>query len=333
MKYFMIGGDKQEYGPVDAELIKQWIREGRANGETLLRAEDETDWKPLGTFADFQIQGGPPPLRSGPPRIPGGRAMFAAEANDVPVSVGHAFARAWHLVGQHFGTVASATLIVWLAFTAAAYMPCLGILSMLFYGPLFGGLYMLFLKLIREGEASPGDMFALTRESAMPLMITGLVSLLLVQFGLLCCLPGVYLQVAWLFSLPLVADRGMGFWDALELSRRTATRHWFKLFALCILAFLPYVVFSSYMLTREINDLSPYSKKLMAVLNDAISTGAPNEQAIKTILEDVNTVERSYASWAFFRQLLLLISIPLGIGSLAFVYEDLFGRKKTDAGS
>src|SRR6185436_15394437 len=249
MKYFMIGGDGQEYGPVDAELIKLWIREGRANGDTLLRAENETEWKPLRTFADFQTQSGPPPLRSGPPPAPGAWPTFA-EPNEVSVSVGHAFARAWHLVGQHFGTVASASIIVWLVFTAAAYMPCVGVLSMLFYGPLFGGLYMMFLKLIREGEASPGDMFALTRETAMPLMLTGLVSLLLVQFGLLCCLPGIYLQVAWLFSLPLVADRRMGFWDAMELSRRAATRHWFKVFALCILAFLPYVVFSSYMLSR-----------------------------------------------------------------------------------
>jgi len=56
MNYFMIGGDKREYGPVDAELIRQWLREGRANGETLLRAEGETDWKPLRTFADFQAE-------------------------------------------------------------------------------------------------------------------------------------------------------------------------------------------------------------------------------------------------------------------------------------
>src|SRR4051812_43356649 len=120
MKYFMIGGDKQEYGPVDADLIKLWIREGRANGDTLLRAENETEWKPLRTFADFQSHAGPPPLRPGPLAAAGPRMTFAAEANDVPVHVGNAFARAWHLVGQHFGTVASASLIVWLIFTAAA---------------------------------------------------------------------------------------------------------------------------------------------------------------------------------------------------------------------
>src|SRR4051794_39394332 len=154
MNYFMIGGDKQEYGPVNAELIKQWIREGRANGETLLRAENETEWKPLRTFADFQTQTppGPPPLPSFAP-APAPTTTAIPEPNDVPVHVGHAFARAWHLVAQHFGTIASASLLVWLIFTALMYVPCLGLLPMIFYGPLFGGLYMLFLKLIREGEA------------------------------------------------------------------------------------------------------------------------------------------------------------------------------------
>lgn len=326
MKYFMIGGDKQEYGPFTAEVIKQWIRENRANGETLLRAENEpeTEWKPLRTFPDFQTEVGPPPLRTFAPT-----AIPIIEPNDVPVRVGHAFARAWHLVAQHFGTIASASLLVWLMFTALMYVSCFGLLPMLFSGPLFGGLYMLFLKLIREGEASPTDMFTLTRDAAMSLMVTGFFSLLLVQLGaVLCCLPGIYLLIAWLFSLPLVADRGMGFWDAMELSRRTASRHWFKLFALCIVAFLPVMVFSSYMLARQINDTMPYTQKMVTVINDMLSTGAMDQAKLRNVIEEASAVERGYIGWAMIRQLLLLISIPFGIGSLAFVYEDLFGRKK-----
>src|SRR5688500_13320330 len=201
MKYFMIGGDKREYGPVDAEVIRQWIRDGRANGETLLRAEGETDWKALRTFADFQGDAGPPPLPAAWPPVD---YLAPDQARKVRVQVGHSFARAWHLVGQHFGTVAAASLMVWLIFTAMLYAPCLGVLAMLFYGPLFGGLYMFFLKLIREGDAAPGDVFALTRDSAVPLMMTGLVSLILIQIGtVFCILPGIYLLIAWLFSLPL----------------------------------------------------------------------------------------------------------------------------------
>jgi hypothetical protein len=329
MKYFMIGGDKREYGPVEGELIKQWIREGRANADTFLRAENERDWKPLGAFAEFQTPSTPPPLPSGPPPLRTSVRSPVEEVNDVPVRVRHAFARAWHLVGEHFGTVASASLLVWLIFTAMMYFPCFGLLPMLFYGPLFGGLYMFFIKLIREGDASPGDMFTVTREAAMPLMLCGFISLLLVQISvLLCCLPSIYLQIAWLFSLPLVVDRRMDFWSAMELSRRVATRHWFKLFGLCVVAFLPFVVFYSYMFTRETGDLWPYLKQVQALFIDMFSTGVPKEAELKRVFEQINEVEGSYSTWALIRQVLFLISMPLGIGSLAFVYEDLFGRKK-----
>lgn len=324
----MIGGDKREYGPVDAELIRDWIREGRADGGTLLRAENEADWRPLWTFADFQSETASPSLPGGPPPLPS-FTPISSEPNNVQVSVGHAFARAWHLTAEHFGSVASASLLVWLIFTAFTFVSCFGLLPMLFYGPLLGGLFMFFLKLIRTGEASAADVFALTREKFMPLMVTGIVSLLLVQIGvLLCCIPGIYLQVAWLFGLPLVADRGLGFWDALELSRRAATRHWFKLFALCILAFLPFVVFDSYLVGRQINDQAPYMKKAWAMMQQVMTGAAPNEADLRKIVEEAQAVESSYASWALFRQFLLLISLPFGIGSLAFVYEDLFGRKK-----
>lgn len=324
MKYFMIGGDKREYGPFEAEQIWQWIREGRANAETLLRAENETDWQPLRNFAEFQSEGGPPPLPAWAATQPA-----SVQACDVRVRIGYAFARAWHLVNEHFGTVFAATFMVWLAFTAAMYAPCLGMLAMLFYGPLFGGLYMFFLKLIREGDASPGDVFGITANSAMPLMTTGMLSLILIQLGTIACvLPGIYLLIAWVFSLPLVADRGLGFWGALETSRRAATRHWFKIFALFIFAFLPFMVFHIYLRTRETIDMMPHIEKLIAMVQQAFAGGSPNHAEIQRIGRDMEEIQRSYIGWRLFRQFLLLISLPYGIGSLAYVYEDLFGPKK-----
>jgi hypothetical protein len=326
MKYFMIGGDKQEYGPVDAELVRQWVREGRANGETLLRLENETEWRPLRAFADLQNGSGPPPLPTW------ATAPEAVEPRrDVKVRVGHSFARAWHLVGEHFGTVAGATFMVWICFTAMLYAPCLGpILAMLFYGPLFGGLYLVFLKLIRGEETSAGDVFTLTRDTAMPLMLTGVLTLLLVQIGMVACLlPGIYLFIAWLFSLPLVADRGLNFWEAMETSRRAISRHWFKIFPLFILAFLPFVGFHIYLRGREMVDLAPQVEKLMAMVQQYISNGTqPNPTEVQTLAKNIEEVQRSYGGWRLFRQFLFLLALPLGVGSLAFVYEDLFGRKK-----
>lgn len=49
----------------------------------------------------------------------------------------------------------------------------------------------------------------------------------LVGFVLLV-LPGIYLTIAYIFTLPLIVDKEMDVWDAMELSRKVVTKHWFK---------------------------------------------------------------------------------------------------------
>ena len=48
-------------------------------------------------------------------------------------------------------------------------------------------------------------------------------------------LPGIYLSIAYVFTLPLIADKGMDVWEAMELSRKAVTKHWFKVFGLFFL--------------------------------------------------------------------------------------------------
>jgi hypothetical protein len=48
--YKIIGADGKEYGPISLEVLRQWIAEGRANGETRVLPEGSTDWK---TIADL----------------------------------------------------------------------------------------------------------------------------------------------------------------------------------------------------------------------------------------------------------------------------------------
>ncbi len=64
--YKIIGADQKEYGPVSADEIRRWVAEGRANAQTLLQAEGQTDWRPLATFAEFA---------SGPTAAPGGQVF------------------------------------------------------------------------------------------------------------------------------------------------------------------------------------------------------------------------------------------------------------------
>ena len=51
--YRIIGGDQKEYGPVNAEEVREWIRQRRLNANSLVRNEEATDWKPLSVFPEF----------------------------------------------------------------------------------------------------------------------------------------------------------------------------------------------------------------------------------------------------------------------------------------
>ena len=71
----ILGADQKEYGPVSAEVVRQWIAERRANAQTRVKAEGTGDWKALSEFPEFRdaLSGGvrppslpgqtPPPLR------------------------------------------------------------------------------------------------------------------------------------------------------------------------------------------------------------------------------------------------------------------------------
>jgi len=78
--YYMIGGDGRQYGPVSVEQIKQWLVEGRATPQTLLRAEGG-EWKSLATFPEFVgVSASPPPFVTGagwPPHV-AGKSRIAA---------------------------------------------------------------------------------------------------------------------------------------------------------------------------------------------------------------------------------------------------------------
>jgi prepilin-type processing-associated H-X9-DG protein len=54
--YRIIGADQKEYGPVTTDQIKQWIAQGRVNGQTNVQAEGSGEWKPLREFPEFAAE-------------------------------------------------------------------------------------------------------------------------------------------------------------------------------------------------------------------------------------------------------------------------------------
>jgi hypothetical protein len=52
-KYRIRKADDQEYGPVTAEELRQWIAAGHIFARTLIEVEGTADWKELGEFSEF----------------------------------------------------------------------------------------------------------------------------------------------------------------------------------------------------------------------------------------------------------------------------------------
>lgn len=51
--YKILGADGKEYGPITAEQLRQWIAEGRVNGQTKILTEGATEWKPLAEIPEL----------------------------------------------------------------------------------------------------------------------------------------------------------------------------------------------------------------------------------------------------------------------------------------
>jgi uncharacterized protein DUF4339 len=237
--YKIIGADGQQYGPVGADQLRRWIAENRINDRTLVQPEGAQDWKPLSSFPEFADafaakppppQSSPPPPFSPPPPKPDAEAL-AAEilARDYRVEIGSCISRSWNLVTGHFWLIVGASFVIGLIQGAV------GLLA----GVCMGGLYFLLLKLIRGERASFGDAFAGFSLAFLQLFLAGLVSGILTSIGVLfCILPGIYLGVAWMFALPLVIDKKLDFWPAMELSRKVVTRHWWLFFGFVLVNLL-----------------------------------------------------------------------------------------------
>ena len=92
--FTILGSDGKEYGPVSEATIIGWIAGGRANLQTKARHTNETEWKTLGDYAEFNAQPVPPAVALAP-----AAAATAAPVNPVARATGPALASRWLRLG------------------------------------------------------------------------------------------------------------------------------------------------------------------------------------------------------------------------------------------
>jgi len=168
--------------------------------------------------------------------------MIAAEylRRNVEIDIGGAVSRGWALVMANLPVLAGASVLVWAIGVGLGFIPFIGWgVGVLLGSILHGGLLYMFLRRIRGEDVQLGDMFAGFNIAPLPLLLAGLVVGALTAVGfLLCIVPGIYLAVAYLFVLPLVIDKKLDFWPAMEVSRQVVHKHWFQMFLFALVLLL-----------------------------------------------------------------------------------------------
>ncbi len=291
----------------------KWILEGRANHQTLAQAAGTSEWKTLAELPEFA------PILSSKYSAPlTGLAAptltaDAVLARGVGVNIGDCLSRGWRLLVNNLPLFLGVSLVLLLIRFGLGFIPVIGpLVYWIIFGSLYGGFYMTFLKRVRGESAVIGDLFGGFSENFVQFMLAGLVMNLLTAIGMFfCVLPGIYLAVAWKFSLALMADRRMEFWPAMESSRRVITRYWFQIFGVLAVAYLPLILFSGYSVFHMLSVLFPL----------IINSGG------RLDLSQVMKVAGEVVTLSLTQQLITLFALPFATAALMHAYEDLFGTR------
>ncbi len=115
------------------------------------------------------------------------------------------------------------------------------IISILSY-PLFAGIIMMGLHRAIDAPVSYQMAFSYFSYT-LPIVIASICMTIMISLGFfLLIIPGIYLSIAYMFTLPLIIDKNMDFWQAMETSRKAVSQHWFKFFFTGMLMAIIYLI-------------------------------------------------------------------------------------------
>lgn len=194
--------------------------------------------------------------------------------SDYRVEIGAWLSQSWKLYLSDWGQILGYTLLTIVLQFAASMVPCVGWLSALFVNPMLQvGLVFYLLKKKRSQSTELTDLFVGFKHFYVPSLVGALLLFLIVLAILIpvgvtvaavvflghvskpgdlqtfqwIALGGVllvtvvvlcYLNVVFAFWYGLIPDKGLGGWEALQTSRRLASKHWLKLLAYGIVVLL-----------------------------------------------------------------------------------------------
>ncbi len=101
--------------------------------------------------------------------------------------------------------------------------------------PVFYGIHILGMRHAENKSISATSIFGYFNKIPR-LFLCYIIMMPIILLGtLLLVIPGIYLIIAYMYSMALVVEKDMPAWRALETSRKAITRKWFPMFGILLL--------------------------------------------------------------------------------------------------
>jgi len=155
------------------------------------------------------------------------------------VDIGQCLSEGWEIFKQNALGFIGFLLVLFAINVVLAFIPILGfIASIVVSAPLNAGFFIVALRIAKKRQISFSDFFS-GFNYFLPLFIAGLVVGIFIFLGtLLLIIPGIYLGVCYTFVVPLIVEKKLDFWEAMEASRQVVTKQWLSIFLLGLVLFL-----------------------------------------------------------------------------------------------
>lgn len=108
--------------------------------------------------------------------------------------------------------------------------------------PMFMGIHIMGMRHAENKSVSAGSIFGYFNKIPAIFLCYLMMVIMIVLGSVLLILPGIYLMYAYMFAMPLVVEKNLPAWRALEISRKALTRIWFRFFGFVLLLMLINVI-------------------------------------------------------------------------------------------
>jgi uncharacterized membrane protein len=238
-QYFVVAADGKEYGPADLETLRQWVREGRVVKATHIKKGSGgiTFAGKLPELVDLFPPKEPAVTTSG--QAPPPQPMPSTVTLPSEFRVWEFISLGWDIVKPHW-IVLAGMFFIQVAIGAVPYLG--GCVQFIIGGAIMVGIWRALLGMLGGRKPDVGMMFQ-GFDRFGDAFLAGLISGILIGLGFICLIvPGVILAIMWLFTYPVIAETGLGFWEAMRESSRLTEGYRWRLFLLLLACLLISIV-------------------------------------------------------------------------------------------